>query len=160
MTVLAVFDCMVFLQGAARPNGPAAACIGLVNDGKVALAVSQEIVAEIRDVLNRPKLRKKFPRLTPKLVDEFVTNIESKASVLDDVPAPYKFERDPKDAPYLNLAIATAAPYLVSRDKDLLDLMNDDQFRERYPALTILDPVAFLRAIGDLEKAAPPAEAD
>jgi hypothetical protein len=41
---------------------------------------------------------------------------------------------------------------LVTRDKDLLDLMNDHAFRQRFPALTILDPVAFLKAIASREE--------
>ena len=58
---------------------------------------------------------------------------------------------DPKDAPYVNLALATRATFLVSRDKDLLDLMKDAGFRERYPALVILDPAEFLRAMANRE---------
>ena len=53
----------------------------------------------------------------------------------------------PKDEPYLDLAVAAGARYLVSRDRDLLDLMNDAQFRQRFPELIVLDPPAFLRAI-------------
>jgi hypothetical protein len=49
---------------------------------------------------------------------------------------------------------AVSARYLVSRDNDLLDLMDGGrpegrQFRHRYPGLIIVDPVGFL-----LEKAA------
>ena len=39
------------------------------------------------------------------------------------------------------------AQFLVSRDKDLLDLMNDASFRQRYPDLSILDPTAFLKVL-------------
>jgi hypothetical protein len=55
---------------------------------------------------------------------------------------------------------------LVSRDKDLLDQMNDEGFRQRYPDLTILDPAAFLQAMagqgqrespGEQETQQPPA---
>jgi len=35
---------------------------------------------------------------------------------------------------------------VVSRDKDLLDLMDDPDFRQRFPHLTILDPPAFLHS--------------
>jgi putative PIN family toxin of toxin-antitoxin system len=55
-----------------------------------------------------------------------------------EVPRTLTLPRDPKDEPYLNLALAVGAQYLVSRDKDLLDLMNDGSFRQRYPDLTIL----------------------
>lgn len=34
----------------------------------------------------------------------------------------FVLERDPKDAKYVDLAIATKADFLVTRDKDLLDL--------------------------------------
>jgi len=136
---------MVFLQGASRPTGPAGACLGLVDQGKVVLFVSKEITDEIRDVLTRPKTLQKFPLLSVDSVEAFVANLESKAVIAADVPRVIRLERDPRDEPYLNLAIVTRAHYLVSRDKDLLDLMNDTEFREQWPDLTILDPVAFLQ---------------
>lgn len=37
----------------------------------------------------------------------------------------FSYERDPKDEPYVNLALAAGAKYLVTRDKDLLDLMSE-----------------------------------
>jgi putative PIN family toxin of toxin-antitoxin system len=156
MTFRAVFDCMVFLQGAARPEGPARACFRLVDEGTVTLYVSAEILNEIRDVLTRPKTRKKFPQLTPEWVEEFVQNAEGNAVVIGHVPKIHALERDPKDEPYLNLALATRSPYLVSRDKDLLDLMNDKDSHQRYPGLTILDPAAFLQAIAQHEQSTSP----
>lgn len=142
-----VFDCMVFLQGAGRPAGPARACLQLVDDGAVMLCISAAILAEVRDVLTRPRVLQKFPTLSLEWVETFLRNVESKAVVLGNVPQAFRLERDPKDEPYLDLAIAAGATYLVSRDKDLLDLMNSDGFRQRFPDLTILDPVAFLRTI-------------
>jgi predicted nucleic acid-binding protein len=47
----------------------------------------------------------------------------------------------------INLAIEVSATFLISRDKDLLDLIGDPDFRQRFPHLTILDPPAFLRAL-------------
>jgi predicted nucleic acid-binding protein len=63
------------------------------------------------------------------------------------VPKAFSYERDPHDEPYLNLAIAVDAQYLVSRDKDLLDLMADSAFRGQYPGLSIVDPVTLLRTL-------------
>jgi putative PIN family toxin of toxin-antitoxin system len=146
-----VFDCMVFLQGAGRPASPARACFRLVDEDRVTLCLSAEILAEVRDVLTRPKTLRKFPLLSPEWVETFLQNAESKAVVCADVPKAFTLDRDPKDEPYLNLAVAVRAHYLVSRDKDLLDLMNDQSFRQRCPDLTILDPAAFLQAIAGLE---------
>jgi predicted nucleic acid-binding protein len=60
----AVFDCMVFLQAATKRTGPAAACLALVDDGHVQLFISVNVLEEVRDVLNRPAIRKKFPAIT------------------------------------------------------------------------------------------------
>jgi putative PIN family toxin of toxin-antitoxin system len=137
---------MVFLQAAARAAGPAAACLALVDDHDIELLLSAPIVAEIRGVLSRPNLVQKFPVLTAEYIDTFLSALVGKATVVDDVPRSFEFDRDPKDEPYINLAAAGGASYLVSRDNDLLDLMADTSFRTRFPRLTVLDPVAFLQA--------------
>jgi predicted nucleic acid-binding protein len=72
--------------------------------------------------------------------------------LLDPVPEVFTYPRDPDDEAYVNLALAACAPYLVSWDKDLLDLANESTaegkgFRQRFPDLSILDPVAFLRVL-------------
>jgi predicted nucleic acid-binding protein len=74
-------------------------------------------------------------------------NVQSKAVAVDEVPRIYALERDRKDEPYLNLALEVRARYLVSRDRDLLDLMSDEAFSATYPELIILDPPSFLQAI-------------
>lgn len=147
MSDRAVFDCMVSLQAVTNENGPAFACFRLVDDGRVTLCVSAETLAEARDVLTRPKLQAKFPRLTSERVVAFLQNVEAKAVTVGEVPSVVSHPRDPDDEPYLNLAVAAGANYLVSRDKDLLDLMSDADFRSRFPDLTILDPVAFLQEL-------------
>jgi uncharacterized protein len=141
----AVFDCMVFVQALASTKGPACACYELVRGGKLTLFVSPEVIAEARDVLGRSKLRRKLPALTSEAVEEFLRDVESRSVMVADVPRKFTLERDPKDERYLNLAIAAEAQYLVSWDKDLLDLLADEAFRQRFPNLTILDPPALLR---------------
>jgi predicted nucleic acid-binding protein len=60
--VRAVFDCMVFLQGAARRESPSGACLLLVELAVIELCISEEINLEIQDVLKRPRIRQKSPR--------------------------------------------------------------------------------------------------
>jgi putative PIN family toxin of toxin-antitoxin system len=140
----AVFDCMVFLQAATNDRGPAFACLSLVESGHVALHVSPTILAEVRDVLTRPRIQAKFPHLTVVRVDILLQKIATLATVVDDVPECGLAIRDPDDLPYLNLAISENVDCIVSRDKDLLDLMNDPSFVGKYPHLRIVDPVEFL----------------
>jgi len=68
-----VFDCMVFLQAAARSSGPAAACLQAVREGKVELVISSEIIAEIRDVLTSPRTARKFSTVTVEAVDLYMS---------------------------------------------------------------------------------------
>jgi uncharacterized protein len=68
------------------------------------------------------------------------------------VPALFPFERDPDDEPYLNLAVHAAAQYLVTRDRDLLDLAEPRtdaarQLKRTCPGLRVLDPVKLLREL-------------
>ena len=51
MGVPVVFDCMVFLQAVTNEMGPAFACFRLVDDGTLALHVSDAILAEVIDPL-------------------------------------------------------------------------------------------------------------
>jgi putative PIN family toxin of toxin-antitoxin system len=151
MTPRVVFDCMVFVQALANDAGPASACFDLARQGRVELCVSPDVLAEVREVLNRPKLRKKLPALTPERAEAFLEDVLGYATVGLDVPPRFRYDRDPKDEPYINLALVAGAHYLASRDKDLLDLAEDEDFRRRFPDLTILDPVSLLRAITQVE---------
>jgi uncharacterized protein len=143
----AVFDCVILLQAAGRPTGPAAACLQAVRDGRLELFLSPYILTEVRDVLSRPKTLRKFPALTPEAVDMFLRDVATHATTLPAVPKVFALARDPKDEPYVELAAATRARYLVTRDKDLLDLMGDDVFRQQFPGLTVIDPVTLLREL-------------
>ncbi|HKF54723.1 MAG TPA: putative toxin-antitoxin system toxin component, PIN family [Blastocatellia bacterium] len=133
----AVFDCNVSLQAAARQSSPSAACLRLAEGGFVHLYISEEILTEVADVLSRPKVRARFPELTDKIVEEFSGQLTSVAETISDVPRRFVYQRDVDDEPYINLAVEAGAHYLVSRDKDLLDLMTGHtseckEFRRRF----------------------------
>ena len=147
-----VVDCMIFVQAAANENSPAARIFDLLDEGKITLYVSKMILAEVRYVLNRPELRAKFRTLTDVTVEALFERLGSKAILIKQIPQRFVYPRDPKDEPYVNLALAAGATYIVSRDNDLLDLMRWDreegrEFQKRFRSLMIVDPVAFLKEI-------------
>jgi uncharacterized protein len=146
-----VLDCMVFFQAVSRPGGPAARLLtGFIETGRFTLYVSDSILAEVRDVLARPHIRTRNPTITDDRVELFFLRIDKISQKIDNVPASYALPRDPDDEPYLNLALAANADYLVTWDKDMLDLMQDDGFRTQYPQLIILNPVTLLQALAPL----------
>jgi putative PIN family toxin of toxin-antitoxin system len=147
-----VFDCNTFVQALGSPSGPAGKCVRLVLDGKVSLFISAWVMGELRDVTSRPRVIAKLRLRTPR-VEEFLEAIERAATVLSGFPEVFSYPRDPDDAHYVNLAIAAGATLIVSRDRDLLDLMDaatveGTEFQRRFPRLRIVDPVEFLQVAG------------
>jgi putative PIN family toxin of toxin-antitoxin system len=150
-----VFDCMIYLQATASESSPAAALLRMLDDNTISLFLSNDILDEVRDVLSRPKIRQKNPRITDQRVDALLTSLTEKGTLIESIPKHFSYERDPKDEKYINLAVEADAAYLVSRDNDLLDLMREDlaagkDFRQQFPTLTLLNPVAFLRQMEQL----------
>jgi uncharacterized protein len=147
-----VFDCGVFLQGLLSKSGPAVRCLELIEEERIRLVISEEILAEIKDVLSRPRLREQNPVLTQEKVESLIEMLLANAEFVENVPEHFAYSRDPNDEPYLNLAIETEAVFLVSRDNDLLDIMTDftdeaKNFRQRFRKIKIVNPVEFLQII-------------
>jgi len=145
-----VFDCVVLLQAAVSKKGPAFACLRLAQAGQARIVLSPDVLAEITEVLNRPELQRKFKTLTPEVADAFLRDLIDNADSVSEVPEVFIYPRDPDDQPYINLAVASRARYLVTWDNDLLDLMDEAtttgaDFRQRFPHLLILNPVALIR---------------
>lgn len=120
--IAAVFDSMVFLQAATSDQGPAFACLALVETGEVTLSVSRPILAEVKDVLTRSQIQAKFRTLTPERVDLFRQKMAVLAKVVAEVPDAGYPLRDADDLPYLNLAIANNSGYLVSGECRYLEV--------------------------------------
>jgi putative PIN family toxin of toxin-antitoxin system len=143
---------MIYLQAAVSESGPAATLLRLVESGAFSLFVSDDILGEVRDVLSRRKIRDRNPKITDERVGALIARLRDKATVVNNVRRHLAYPRDPKDEKYVNLAIEAEADYLVSRDNDLLDLMTGHadeykDFRRRFRALRILDPVEFLKIV-------------
>jgi putative PIN family toxin of toxin-antitoxin system len=146
-----VFDCNLYLQAILSPRGPAAACWQKVLAGEVRLYVAPFVLSEIRELPYHRKLRR-FRSFTHERVERFVEELLDTAILVTDPPAVFDYVRDPDDARYVDLAIATDANLVVSNDKDLLDLMNDtnpdgESLRKQHPALQILTPPEFLDSL-------------
>jgi putative PIN family toxin of toxin-antitoxin system len=154
--IRAVFDCNVFWQIFFSNKGIAAACWELVTDGTVELFVSRTALDEIQDVLTRPETRARFSKATSQSVAAFLDEILENATFVDLVESHFTYRRDPKDEPYINLAVEAKADYIISRDKDLLDLMTgfdeeSKQFRQRFRPLAVIEPLALLEIAREAE---------
>ncbi len=116
------------------------------------LFVSKDTLDEIRDVLLRPNILARLPDATPEQIEVFIEEIIEISFFEKNVPKRFNFERDPKDKMIIDLALVSHADYIVTRDKDLLDLMTDisvegKEFRQKSRPLKIIEPIEFLKLL-------------
>lgn len=146
-----VFDCNVYFQAFLSEQGPAGQLLQAVQDQRLILFASQYVLDELEDILARPAIVARF-KFTRKRVAKYLEELSVLWSFTADVPPVFEFPRDPKDAHYVDLAIAVEANLIVSRDKDLLSLMDaatpeGREFANRFPTLQILTPPSALQLI-------------
>ena len=67
-----VFDCNLFVQGIANRNSPARKALRLFFNGEISLFVSEPIIREVRDVLNREEVRQLLPAINARIVMPFL----------------------------------------------------------------------------------------
>lgn len=90
-------------------------------NGAVTVFTSAELLAELEDVLRRPKLASLIARV-PSTSDELVDAYRALATVVTASPLPTPVSADPDDDAVLACAIAADAEVIVSGDDDLLRL--------------------------------------
>jgi putative PIN family toxin of toxin-antitoxin system len=146
-----VFDCNTLVQAVGSPNGPAGRSVQLALEGRVILVISPVILAELREATARPRLIQKL-KLRAERTEAYLASLQRAGWILQGFAETFVYARDPDDAHYINLAVASDTKLIVSRDNDLLELMDRSkpesaQFQEQFPMLRILDPVSFLKEI-------------
>jgi putative PIN family toxin of toxin-antitoxin system len=103
-----------------------------ISDGTIRIIICQQILQELKIVTAREKFRVYFPQ---KDVDEFLDLLES-IGEMTEIQEKYFQCRDPKDNFLLDLIDFSRADYLVTGDKDLLEL-------NPFLHAEILSPLAF-----------------
>lgn len=114
-----VVDTVVLVRGLINPRSN---CGRLIFDhfDEYELVVSPELTGEYLSVLQRPALRRKYREPHSRDLGTVVDRITN-ATIVEphDVPSVC---RDPNDDKFLAAALAGEASFIVSEDKDLLDL--------------------------------------
>ncbi len=138
-----VFDAVVFVRALLNPRSPWGRLVFDYGD-RYQLVVSPAIVDEVVGVLARPKIVHRLSDRPNRDVAAVRAILASAASIS---PASIgRISRDPKDDIYPATAAAAGAAFVVSEDRDLLDL-------GAYEGVRIIDAETFLRLLdtGELE---------
>lgn len=131
-----VFDPSVLVSALISRVGAPAALLREWLDGAFDLLVSPKVLAELEDVLLRPKFRR---HLTVGEASAFVSLLRARAIEVADPGDPEPLTQDPADDYLLALARAAGADLLVSGDKHLTDLAD--------PPVRVVTPRALLTLI-------------
>jgi putative PIN family toxin of toxin-antitoxin system len=128
-----VLDTNVFVSSLLSTEGPPAQLLNAWREGRYMLFTSPQIIAEIVEVLESPRISKKYliqQKDVENLVDLLKTDavlVPGQAAVKGSVP------RDPRDEMFLACAIDANADCIVSGNRHLLDLQS---YRD-IPILTV-----------------------
>jgi putative PIN family toxin of toxin-antitoxin system len=144
-----VFDCTVFAQALISPTGPAGACISHAQNRKLTLFVSAYVIQEIRELPS--KIKRKLG-VTDEKVERLIHDLAHYAKFIKDIPAVYDNPFDAEDSHYVDLAVASGSALVVSRDRHLLNLMDEARgeakdFKTRFPGLIVITPDALTEQI-------------
>lgn len=112
-----VADTNVLVSAAIKPNNRFAAHL---RQGAFHLLVSDALLYELVDVLNRPRLRTKY-RLTPEYIHAYLHLLRLHSERIEPTES-ITVCRDKDDDKFLALAAAGQADVLVTNDSDLLVL--------------------------------------
>lgn len=133
-----VIDTGVLISRIVRPNSVPAEAIRVARSIGVML-VSNDTLAELADVLTRPKFDRYFQAdYVQSIVNAYAANAE-----LIEVAITIAACSDPKDDKFLALALSGSANVIVTGDSDLLAL---DPFQH----VRILTPRAFIESFPHL----------
>jgi putative PIN family toxin of toxin-antitoxin system len=129
--VRAVLDTNVLLSGLFWRGAPHA-LLEQVRDGVLTPISSPSLLAELAEVINRPKFRAVLDRSKTD-PERLLAELRRLVEIIDPPPLPAPVSRDPSDDAVLALAAAAQADLIISGDADLLTLGT-------YAGIPIIDP--------------------
>jgi uncharacterized protein len=134
----AVVDTNILVRALIKPQGSVGPILLRLRHGEYTVLYTQALLEELVDVLNRPRIRRKY-QLTGEDIETAVTLILLRGEAV--MPERRIAAcRDPKDDKFLEAAVAGQADVIVSGDEDLLVL-------HPFEGIPIIAPADFLRRL-------------
>jgi putative PIN family toxin of toxin-antitoxin system len=118
-----VIDPGVLVSALLTSRGAPAALYTRWQLGHFEIIVSPLLLAELADVLVRPRFR---TYVSIEEVEAYVAVLKREAMPMEDLKIVRRLTRDPGDDYLVSLARASGAQYLISGDRDLTDLTDHE----------------------------------
>ncbi len=111
-----VVDTNLIISGTTTSGTIPSELIESWRDDEYILVTSPQIVEEVKEVMNRPKIKKRFS-FTSREIDKFIENLTTKAFVTPGILEVNVIKNDPDDNKFIACAIEGSAGYIISGDK-------------------------------------------
>lgn len=140
--IKAVLDTNVFISGFLNKDGMPAQLLKKWQNDAFIIVASPEIIAEIKEVLNYPKIKRFFKKhkIREEDLNYFFSTFEFNALVVSPKSKIDLIKEDPSDNKFLECALDGSADYIVSGDGHLLKLKS-------YKSIKIFPVAEFYRVI-------------
>ena len=117
VAIRAVLDTNIWVSSLLNPAGFPAEIINSFRKGDFLAIISEPIIAEIADVLSRPRIKNKYG-ITEADILELLILIEERCEHVE-LSGDVRVCRDPEDNGIIETAIKGHASYIVTRDDDI-----------------------------------------
>ena len=148
--VRVVLDTNVMVRGLGNSQSPSGQILEFCDRRMVIAMVSRVVLAEYRNILNDPEVVAKYPSFSAMKVEAQLARLAYIGDMIRNTRVRFEFPRDPKDAKFVELAIAGEAAAIITGDRDLLALPTGrdetaKRFRQRLPSTVVVRPDVFFR---------------
>jgi putative PIN family toxin of toxin-antitoxin system len=144
LAIRAVLDTNIWVSALLNPSGFPAEILNAFRKGGFTAVISEPIIAEIADVLSRPRIKDKYG-ITDADILELLILIEERCEhilLTGDV----RICRDPEDNSVIETAINGQAAYIITRDDDIKFDKNVEVFLTQNK-ITPISTARFLKMI-------------
>jgi putative PIN family toxin of toxin-antitoxin system len=133
----AVLDSTVLVSAFLSKTGVSRELLRKAKAGNFTICLAEEILKETeRKLLEYSRIRKRYP-YTDEGAAKYVQLLRIVCQVVTELPKIKAVARDPNDDMIIACGIKAKAGYIVTRDKDMLDL-------KEYEQISIVSPEAFM----------------
>lgn len=147
MAIRAVLDTNIWVSALLNPSGFPAEILNAFRRGDFLAVISEPIIAEIADVLSRPRIKDKYGITEADILELLILIEERCEHVL--LSGDVHVCRDPEDNSVIETAIKGQAAYIVTRDDDI----KFDKNVEAFLAQNNIAPISTARFLAMLKEA-------
>jgi putative PIN family toxin of toxin-antitoxin system len=142
---------LLILRGLLKGTSASGRILDACEDRRLLILLSKPVIEEYRRVLTTEPLISTRPDFTPERVEKLLQRLRYGGDYFNPIKASFVFDRDPRDAKFIELAIAGHATHIISHDADLLTLPASHgdagkRFRQRLRDTQIVDALGFATA--------------